>query len=257
MNYNGLVNEFGLRHERVRDVEARLRVHLSRSGRGRRLRGSARFLLLVTLMRLRTGMALRFIARLYRIDHVTLWRYCRDVTAFLAGRFDPTLAVGEMIVDSTSVWIASTAVRNYSGHKKRFVAKVQVLCDPYGKALAVSKAYAGGVHDKTIWNENVGCVPPGSTVLADKAYAGAVGEGTTLFRPAKRNENAWRNDPAGAKEANRALSKKRVRIEHLFARLKTWRIIGQRFPNRLNTLDDVFKAIAYIHNLSRHGDILM
>ena len=115
--------------------------------------------------------------------------------------------------------------------------------------VADSRGYPGSIHDKTIWNDNFDMVQTGSHVLADKAYAGADGEGKVLFRPVKRNERVWKDDPEGAKAANRALSKKRVKIEHLFARLKTWRIVRQ-YPNRPETIGEVFKAVAFIHNLN-------
>jgi hypothetical protein len=45
------------------------------------------------------------------------------------------------------------------------------------------------------------------------------------------------------------MSKRRVRIEHLIARLKSWRIIHHDYPTRPNTYAEIFRAIAYIHNL--------
>jgi hypothetical protein len=58
-------------------------------------------------------------------------------------------------------------------------------------------------------------------ILADRAYAGAIGDGSFLHRPVRNNEMAYKADMFTAKEQNRKLSLKRVKIEHLFARLKT------------------------------------
>jgi hypothetical protein len=135
--------------------------------------------------------------------------------------------------------------------------KVQVLCDIDGVIHSVSSAYPGSVPDKTIWNQEFANAPLSSTVLADKAYAGAVGEGTVLFRPVRRNEQAWKNGPTGAMVANVLLSKRRVRIEHVFAQLKTWRIIHHDFPLRPRMYATTFRAIAYIHNLKRTQAKLM
>ncbi|MDW9478852.1 transposase [Sinorhizobium meliloti] len=114
-----------------------------------------------------------------------------------------------------------------------------------------TSVYPGSVHDKTIWNGEFAALPKDVTVLADKAYAGGAGEGEVLFRPVKRNEQAWKRDPGRAKSFNAALSKRRVRIEHLFAQLKTWRIIHHYYPMRPQTYGTTFMAIAYIHNLNK------
>ncbi len=95
-------------------------------------------------------------------------------------------------------------------------------------------------------------MPKGAAVvLADKAYAGGTREGEVLLRPIRRNEREWKVNPAAAKTRNAALSKRRVRIEHVFAQLKAWRIIHHYYPMRPQTYATTFRAIAYIHNLNR------
>lgn len=86
------------------------------------------------------------------------------------------------------------------------------------------------------------------TILADRAYAGATGDGSFLKRPIRRNETLFKLDPEKAREHNRQLSLKRMKIEHLFARLKTWRIIHHYFPQNPETYSTIFKAITFIHN---------
>ena len=61
MHYNRLVNQFGLRSKTMDDLERRLTHHLLSRRRGPRLRRSARFILVVTLMRLRSALALRLL----------------------------------------------------------------------------------------------------------------------------------------------------------------------------------------------------
>ena len=110
----------------------------------------------------------------------------------------------------------------------------------------------GPVHDKTIWNREFDKVMPllVSFILGDKAYAGAEGEGTVLFRPIKRNETAWWSDAEGCRTFNRILSRRRVRIEHVFAHLKAFRLIRDQFPLRWNRYAVVFRAIAFIHTVT-------
>lgn len=86
-------------------------------------------------------------------------------------------------------------------------------------------------------------------MLADKAYAGAKLENEWLFRPIRRNEQAYKMDRISAKAANRKLSKRRVRIEHVMASLKRYRILRDRFPLALHLYTPCMHAIALIHNL--------
>nr|WP_268914547.1 transposase family protein [Cupriavidus yeoncheonensis] len=53
------------------------------------------------------------------------------------------------------------------------------------------------------------------------------------------------------KERNRQISRVRVRIEHVFARLKCWRVIAGIFPTIWSKLGVVVKALAVLHNLAR------
>lgn len=95
----------------------------------------------------------------------------------------------------------------------------------------------------------------GQLVLGDKAYAGGTGEGACLLRPIKRGENKYKEDPLNAKSFNRQFSNIRVRIEHVFARLKTWKTLSGLFVYRWERLSEVVRAIAVVHNM-KHDESL-
>ena len=82
-----------------------------------------------------------------------------------------------------------------------------------------------------------------------QAYVGAFNEGEGLLRPIKRGERAAKLPAAQA--FNAELSRRRVRIEHVFARLKTFRVLQGLFPYRGEQLGTVLRAIALVHNLNR------
>ncbi len=106
--------------ERTMQVMERcLAAHLARPRRGPPMRHAARFVLLVALMRLRTALPLRLLARLFLTDHVTLWRHCGLATRFLSGMFESPGGARELIVDTTATRVRSTDGVWYSGHKKR------------------------------------------------------------------------------------------------------------------------------------------
>jgi hypothetical protein len=121
-----------------------------------------------------------------------------------------------------------------------------------GRVVDVSQSYPGAVHDKKIWNMEADRLLPAMRggVLGDKAYTGGIGEGSRLLRPVKRGELAWRLDKDLAKKYNAALSKIRVRVEHCFARLKTWKVLSGLFPYHWTRLGDVVRAIAVVHNMN-------
>ncbi len=162
-------------------------------------------------------------------------------------------APGFLLVDTTSIRVATTQKNAYSGHKHQRCTKVQVIARDDGQVVAVGPGAPGSVHDKTLWNRERGNLRHllGQLTLADKAYAGAAGEGEHLVRPLKRGERAYRENPEAAKAFNREHARTRVRIEHVFARLKTWRVLSGLFPYRWTRLGEVVRALAVVHNLDR------
>lgn len=231
--------------------------HLKLNGRGRPFKHSVLVMLCLALMKLRLNLTVRALEALTGIDAVTVSRCVARVTAALGELPLAKRALNNpmsmLLVDTTSSRVATTQLKAYSGYKHHRCAKVQVLSDEAGQVVDVSPAYEGSVHDKTIWNKQVARVRPllDRLVLADKAYAGATGESQHLLRPVKRGENAWKANPDKAKQFNRELSKRRVRIEHVFARLKTWKVLGGLFPYRWEKLGPVVRALAVVHNRNR------
>ena len=214
-------------------------------------------MLVAALIRLRSGSPYRSLAVLLQIPHVTLRRYADLMCALFADMSlarDGEATVGRtwLMVDTTCARVRSAKAADYSGHKHHRNRKVQVVCDDRRRIVAVSPAHPGAVHDKTIWNGEFEGIEPllDRPILADKAYAGARGENSVIFRPVKRNEAAWRDAPEESRRFNHELSKRRVTIEHVFADLKAFRIIRDMFPLHPDRFGVVFKAVAFIHNVT-------
>lgn len=221
-------------------------------GRGRPPKHSLRIQAIATLLKLRLNLTVRAIAALTGMPVATTARAIHRVVRCLAdaGLGQPSAQM--LIVDTTSVRIGSSELKACSGHKHHRCAKVQVVATANGAIVDVSDSYPGSVHDKRIWDAEASRFALGDVVvLGDKAYAGGHGEGVTLFRPTKRNESAYHSDKHAAKERNRQISRVRVRIEHVFARLKCWRVIAGIFPYHWSNLGIVVKALAVLHNLAR------
>ena len=60
----------------------------------------------------------------------------------------------------------------------------------------------------------------------DKRIVGARSEGEILLRPHRRSDAAYKADKDGAKAFNQALSKIRVKVEHVFAQMKHFRVLS-------------------------------
>ena len=58
----------------------------------------------------------------------------------------------------------------------------------------------------------------------------------------------YREDKEAAKGYNRGLSKIRVRVEHVFAKMKTWKVLSGMFPFKWQRLGVVMRGIAVLHN---------
>jgi hypothetical protein len=241
----------GVRYATLLSPSKAVRAQLLK-GRGRPFKHSVLVMLALALKKLRLNLSVRALEALTGIDSVTVSRCVLRVTAAL-GELPLAQARGGLVVDSTHVRAATTERSAYSGYKHHRCAKVQLIAQPDGQVVAVSRAVPGSVHDKTLWNKERHGLKHlvGHLVLADKAYVGASGEGEQLVRPVKRGERAYLENPEKAKAFNRALSKTRVRVEHVFARLKTWRVLSGLFPYRWPRLGEVVRALAVVLNADR------
>ena len=205
----------------------------------------------LVLMKMRHNLSGQAVEALTGVDAVTLSRYVHKVLKAVAHGF--------LLVDSTSVRVRSRARDSYSGHKHQSCAKVQVISDERGIACHVGRSWPGSVHDKTVYEREKVSLAQAfhSLMLADKAYAGVHDEGAALLRPIKKGERLWHEQPEMAQAFNRALSLKRVRVEHLFARLKTFKVLQGLFPYSPALLGPVMRLLALAHNLNREGTALL
>ena len=224
-----------------------------RTKRGRPFKHTWWTMLVVTLIKLRQEMAYRSLEIFVGIDAVTLSRYVNRICALLGNVSLITEGTRRyLIVDSTCSRIRSTNQSDYSGYKHHNNRKCQMVVDDQRRVVATSVGYAGSVHDKQIWNREFAGLEHllEKPILGDKAYAGGAGEGRILFRPIKRNEIVYKADPIGVKAFNKELSRWRVTVEHVFAQLKSFRILRDIFPLQPKRYEQCFRMIALVYNLN-------
>ena len=101
------------------------------------------------------------------------------------------------------------------------------------------------MHDYTIFKKEFNRLKSklDRPILGDKAYVGLSGQG--VLCPVKSNALNKMNET----EFNAHLSKRRVKIEHLFARIKRFKSLYCSFWYNRAKLATIFKAIAMYSSL--------
>ena len=73
----------------------------------------------------------------------------------------------------------------------------------------------------------------------------------SLSIPTKRNELRYKQDKDLAKTNNKTISSKRIKIEHVFAYMKNFRILPRLNYYKTSKIELFFNSIAMIYNLNR------
>ena len=117
----------------------------------------------------------------------------------------------------------------YSGKKKGHTVKTGIRITEDSRIVHVSKTRPESVHDFALYKEELP-VPKKSRVYVDSGYQGL----DKLHPPTKLPYKASKNKPLDKeeKEYNRGLSSFRVRVENVFAQMKVFRILSDRYRNK-------------------------
>ncbi len=196
----------------------------------------------------RTNLTLRQLAPLFGISKSAADRIIDRLAPLLALR--PRLGFRKgtvLIVDGTLVPTRDHAVAEQSKNY-RYSTNHQVVIDADTRLIvAVGKPLPGNRNDCRAWELSGAKGSVGNaTVIADGGY-----RGTGLVIPHRR-EPGQAELPAWKEEHNRSHRKVRARVEHAFARMKSWKILRDC---RLKG-DGVHYAmlgIAHLHNLALAG----
>ncbi|MFH8843177.1 transposase [Streptomyces sp. NPDC017868] len=195
----------------------------------------------------RTNLTLRQLAPLFGVSKSAADRVIRHLGPLLAlrprkrFRRDTVLIVDGTLVPTRDHTVAEQS-KNY-----RYSTNHQVVIDADSRlVVVVGRPLAGNRNDCKAWEESGAKAAVGRTMtIADGGYPG-----TGLVMPHRRRKGE--ELPKWKEAHNKSHKQVRARVEHVFARMKTWKILRDC---RLKS-DDVHHAmlgIARMHNLTLAG----
>lgn len=192
--------------------------------------------LLVLLILYRCHITQDFLGLLYDVDKATICRSLHRIEPLARRALGVKRAIKvsaeeaqALLIDATEQTIERPKRGQklyYSGKKKRHCIKNEVITTEDGRIVSVSKSVPGTVHDLTIRRQGPP-LPHNARAYADSGYQGYQNDHADIDIPYKSSKkNPLTQDD---KDYNHGLSSFRVRVEHAIRRIKTFRILTERF----------------------------
>jgi len=141
--------------------------------------------------------------------------------------------------------------RYYSGKKKRHTLKVQLTVDEAtGKVIDVSGSVPGPRSDIKLIEESevLKRLPPGVGMMGDSGYQGMPGLSAGRVCVSPRKKPHGRERPAEDKVFNRALSRRRVVVEHTIGRMRRFTLLSGVFRHHKKRYDIRVRVVAGLVN---------
>ena len=181
------------------------------------------------------------------------------------------LTDGRALLDATEQRVSrpsdnETRQQYYSGKKKAFTLKTQLVTDGNHHIVVISEAVPGAEHDKKLSDDlqTIGRLPDGCEADADKGYQGLANQvSLVIIRNAETGlEQAVPRltvqtpfkKPKGKeltveqKAFNQQLGAIRVRVEHCIGWAKNWAILATRFRCAQSIYTSVMQTICGLVN---------
>lgn len=136
--------------------------------------------------------------------------------------------------------------RWYSRKTQRHTVKIQVTLDSTTGLLLTTYSAPGAIHDFQVFKHSQKRWRYRPYFIADKGYQGLESLAFKAVTPFKQTKQ--RPLTPEQRDFNREVSRRRIHIEHAFARLKTFNILGTRYRNRRRRLLLRFNLIAALYN---------
>lgn len=192
-----------------------------------------------------------FLSALFDIHESAVCRYFAKIRPVVESVFDvPTEKTDlredeilKLVVDATE---QRTERRNngsgYSGKKKAETIKTQIVVDKKGKIIHVSDSIPGNVHDKKLFDDSGVKLP-----LNAKGDLGYLGTGIVIPHKSSKLHSLTKKQMF----FNTRHSRKRIIVEHVFALIKSYRILADRFRGHLENYNQYFLIVCGLCNFAR------
>ena len=143
----------------------------------------------------------------------------------------------------------------YSGKKKLHTIKNLAVTDKNRFIKFITPSYQGSTHDKSIWND-INFDFGKAKIYVDLGFKGVEKLYEYIVIPHKKFRKSELN--SSQKQENNLMSKIRVKVEHAFAGVKSWKIIRNKIRIKsFEKRDLVFKIAVGLHNLRVRNNCLI
>ncbi|WP_416375043.1 transposase family protein [Spiroplasma poulsonii] len=122
--------------------------------------------------------------------------------------------------------------------------KTQVIIEQETKKIIATSFSLGKKHDYALFKESKIPILKNTKLIVDSGYQGIQKNHNNVLIPTKKNPLNKEQ-----KQYNRLVSKMRIIIENIFAILKKFKIITEKYRNRRKRFGLRFNLIASIYNL--------
>lgn len=222
-----------------------------KQGGGRRYKLTLEETVAMLLLYTRAYVTHVFLSALFDVHESAICRYFARIRPITETVFDLPIRdtdlseeeILKLVVDATE---QRTERRRdgagYSGKKKAHTIKTQIVVDNKGRIRHISASVPGNIHDKKLFDQS-------GMMLPDHARGDLGYLGTNIaipFKSSKLHPLTQRQ-----KDHNTRHSRKRIIVEHVFASLKTFRILADRFRGSLAHYHQYFLIVCGLCNLAR------
>lgn len=192
-----------------------------------------------------------FLSALFDIHESAICRYFAKIRPVVESVFDIPIEktdlredeILKLVVDATE---QRTERRDkgsgYSGKKKAETIKTQIIVDKKGKIIHVSSSVPGNIHDKKLLDDSGVKLP--DNVKGDLGY---LGTGIVIPRKSSKLHSLTKAQTV----FNARHSRKRIIVEHVFALIKSYRILADRFRGHLSNYNQYFLIVCGLCNFAR------
>ena len=132
--------------------------------------------------------------------------------------------------------------------------KSQLIICEESEEIVATYFGKGKMHDMKLFEKSQVRLSKEIEIKADSGYQGMQKKHGKVLIP-KKNSKLHKLTKE-EKRANRALSKKRIKVENVIRRLKIFRILGERYRHRRKRLGLRFNLLSGIYNFERKAKIL-